>query len=101
VKEAVAPAAEQAAAAVATATAAATTSAVVAVAEAAAGASAADGKVPALGQVVEGAADQAVQVSHLFCMLARLVGAAACASDADRCPQYSWWWKEQQTKQCR
>jgi hypothetical protein len=65
VKEAVAPAAEQAAASVATATAAATTAAGVAVAEAAAGASAADGKVPALGQVVESTADQAVQVRHV------------------------------------
>jgi hypothetical protein len=61
VKEAVAPAAEQAAAAAASVTAAATTAAVAAVAEAA-GAKAEDGKVPVLGQVVEGAAEQAVQV---------------------------------------
>jgi hypothetical protein len=63
VKEAVAPAAEQAAAVASSAAAAATTAAVVAVAEAAAGsAAAADGKIPVLGQVVEGAAEQAVQV---------------------------------------
>lgn len=62
VQDTVAPAAEQGAMVMASATAAARTAAVAAVAEAAA----AGGPARPLGQVVEGAADQAVQVSVML-----------------------------------